>query len=283
MARTEARPADLEAATVALTGAAGQIGSVLRANLRDRVGRLRLIDLVELRPEAPSEEVIVADLRNVAATTAALAGVQQVIHLAAIADEAPFPELLETNMLATFHVFEAARRQQVRRMVFASSNHATGFYPTSQPVAADMPVRPDSLYGVSKVFGESLGRLYADKHNLEVVCIRIGSFRVRPTQLRHLSTWLSHRDAINLFTACLRAPRVDYVVVYGASANTRCWWVNDAAQRLLGYRPEDNAEEYADALLSAAGANPADLGSVPAVQGGEFAAATYAPMPSAEI
>jgi hypothetical protein len=111
MARTEARPADLEAATVALTGAAGQIGSVLRANLRDRVGRLRLIDLVELRPEAPSEEVIVADLRNVAATTAALAGVQQVIHLAAIADEAPFPELLETSMLATFHVFEAARRQ----------------------------------------------------------------------------------------------------------------------------------------------------------------------------
>jgi uronate dehydrogenase len=108
---------------------------VLRTALRGRAGRLRLIDIAPLRPEAPTEEVMAVDLRDAAATTAALAGVQQVIHLAAIADEAPFPELLQSNILATFHLFEAARRNRVRRVIFASSNHVTGFYPTIQSVA----------------------------------------------------------------------------------------------------------------------------------------------------
>jgi uronate dehydrogenase len=267
---TVGAPLGPQAAKVALTGAAGRIGSVLRVGLRSRVRRLRLLDIAPLRSEGPSEEVMGVDLRDAAATTAALAGVQQVIHLAAIAGEAPFPELLQANLLTTFHVFEAARRHGVRRVIFASSNHATGFYPTSQPVRVDMPVRPDSLYGVSKIFGENLGRLYADKFGLEVVCIRIGSFAERPTEPRHLSTWLSHRDAIALFTACLQAPRLHYLVVYGASANTRSWWVDDGAARLLGYRPEDNAEEYAGMLPSAA--HQPDPGAGAARQGGDFTA-----------
>ena len=152
-------------------------------------------------------------------------------------------------------------------MVLASSSHVTGFYQASERIGPEVPVRPDSFYGVGKAFGENLGRLYADKHGLEVVCVRIGTLAERPTTPRHLSTWLSPRDAVELFHCCLVAPEVGFTVVYGASANRRGWWDLSPAERLC-YRPADNAERWASEIEAAA-FDPTESGSGP--QGGAYA------------
>ena len=119
--------------------------------------------------------------------------VDATVHLAGIPHEDSFDRILETNVVGTYNVYQAARKQGCPRVVLASSLHVTGFYDASERISPRMPVRPDSFYGVSKACGESLGRLYADKHGLQVVCVRIGTFAERPTALRHLSTWLSPR------------------------------------------------------------------------------------------
>jgi uronate dehydrogenase len=252
---------------VLITGAGGNIGRVLRAGLRGHYPLLRLVDLAPQQAAEPGEEVVALDLNDRTATEEAMEGVDAVVHLAAIPDEAGFDEILEGNITTTYSVFEAAWRAGVRRVVFASSNHVTGFYPRGRIVGPDDPVRPDTFYGVSKVFGEALGRLYADKYGLEVVCLRIGSFAERPSTPRQLSIWLSPRDCVQLVRRSLDAPAVGFTVVYGVSANTRGWWKDDAAAR-LGYRPEDDAEEFAAEVeepAPAAPPRPADL-----LQGGSF-------------
>jgi uronate dehydrogenase len=229
---------------VLLTGAAGKVGSCLRAGLRDGLRELRLSDVVPVEPTAPTETAAAADLCDFGAVCRAVEGVEAVVHLGAVPDEAPFDTLAGPNLHGVYHVFEAARRAGVRRVVFASSNHATGFYPTSQRLTGGEPVRPDGLYGASKAYGEALGHMYADRFALEVVSVRVGSFLERPSHPRHLATWLSPGDAVRLFTACLTAPDVSYAVVYGASGNSRCWWDLGPA-RALGYEPQDDAEDYA--------------------------------------
>jgi len=229
---------------ILITGAAGRLGSILRQGLRSRFGALRLLDLAPLGTAQPGEELHTADIRDLAAMTAAAADADAVVHLAGIPDEDSFQRILDVNMVGTYHALEAARRQRCRRVVLASSNHVTGFYPTSQRIGPEAPPRPDSFYGVGKAFGESLGRLYADKYGLEVVCVRIGTLADRPTSPRHLSTWLSPRDAVALFYRCLVAPKVVFTVVYGVSGNPRGWWDTSSAGR-LGYRPADTAEQWA--------------------------------------
>jgi uronate dehydrogenase len=252
---------------ILITGAAGKIGSALRTGLRGHYPVLRLLDLAPQQAAQPGEEVITLDLNDRVATEAAMKDVEAVVHLAAIPREAGFEDILAGNITPTYSVFEAARRAGVRRVVFASSHHVTGFYPRSEVVAPDDPVRPDSLYGVSKVFGEALGRLYAEKYGLEVVCLRIGSFAERPKRPRHLSLWLSPRDCLQLVRCGLDAPAVGFTVVYGVSANTRSWWKDDAAAS-LGYHPQDNAEEFAAQIKerpTRAPSRPADR-----LQGGSF-------------
>jgi uronate dehydrogenase len=164
-----------------------------------------------------------------------------VVHLAGIPDEAPFADILESNIVGTYNVFEAAREAAVRRVVFASSHHVVGFYPTNQTVDPDMPPRPDTYYGVSKVTGEALGRLYHDKWGLEVINIRIGAFRDQPTLPRHQSVWLSVNDASRLVASAVTAPGIGYLTVFGVSANTASWWDSQGGYRLLGFTPRDDA------------------------------------------
>ena len=176
--------------------------------------------------------------------------------------------ILDHNIKTTYNVYEAARRQGVRRVVFASSNHAIGMYPRSQKIGPDVPVRPDTYYGVSKAFGEALGRLYSEKWGLEVACIRIGTVNAedKPLTARHLSTWLSHRDAVGLIRACLDAP-LNFQIVYGVSKTSRAWWDMRPAEA-LGYSPQDNADDYADEV----GPDPSEpLGR----QGGQFVAPDF--------
>jgi uronate dehydrogenase len=248
--------------TVLLTGAAGRIGTALRERLPALGWRLRCFD------RTPLPGGITGDVCSPADLDAALAGVDAIVHLAGQPTEAPWPVIREANVEGTVQLFEAARRAGVGRVVFASSNHAAGFTPQTGELPADVAARPDTLYGVSKVFGEALGRYYADRYGLRVACLRIGTFADRPTDLRGLSTWLSPDDAARLVDACLRAPELSYAIVWGVSANTRRSW-SLAAGRALGYEPHDDAEEYTHEL---AGLEPA-----PGDQyvGGGFTSAEY--------
>ena len=230
---------------VLLTGAAGRIGSALREGLRPGLDELRLSDREHVEPLTGTPETFVqADLIDPAATRKAVDGVDAIVHLGGHPDEAPFEHLLGPNIQGTFNLFEAARRAGVTRVVYASSNHATGFYETTDRLVGDEPSRPDSLYGVTKVFGEAIGRLYADKFQLQVIAVRIGSFEPRPSEPRHLSTWLSPEDAVRLFRACLSPVDVHFMVLYGVSANQRSWWPRSESTKLVGYEPQDDAEEF---------------------------------------
>jgi uronate dehydrogenase len=168
-------------------------------------------------------------------------------------------------------VYEGARRQGVKRIVFASSNHAIGMYPVTEHLSLDCELRPDGFYGLSKVWGEALARMYWDKHGIESVCVRIGSCLARPTEQRHLSTWFGHDDLLHFLDRCVEADDVGFLTVWGVSANTRSWWDNSGAAR-LGYQPKQNSEDYAAEIL--AQPNPLDaLGQ--RFQGGSFVGIDY--------
>lgn len=258
---------DADAGRIVITGAAGRIGGYLRAAGRSFGAPLRLFD----RTAVPGEpDAVVGDIRDDAALDRALESATAVVHLAAAVDPAdPFERYLESNFEGTYRVMEAARRHGVRRVVFASSNHANGFAPRSAGMTATTaPARPDGIYGISKLYGEALGRLYADRYGMEVVCIRIGSCFDRPSTPRELGSWLSPADAARLVRACLTAPGVHYALVYGISRNTRRWW--DLAPALeLGYEPQDDAETYAEEVLAPYGG--VDPGSPDDPQGGDGA------------
>jgi uronate dehydrogenase len=242
--------------SVLLTGAAGAIGSALRARLPGYGWQVLGFD------RDPVPGAIIGDVTSAADLDAALAGVDAIVHLAAQPSEAPWPVIRAANLDGVVQVFEAARRAGVSRVVYASSNHAVGYTPVVAELPADLPPRPDTLYGVSKVFGEALGRYYADRYGLQVACLRIGTFEPRPTQQRSLSTWLSPDDAARLVDACLRAPELAFTIVWGVSANTRRTW-SLAAGRALGYEPQDDAEVYAAQIDAAP--DPSD-----ALVGGRF-------------
>ena len=251
---------------ILITGAAGEIGSTLRAGLRGAYSLLRLTDVRPLPDAGPGEETMHADLTDERSLAAIMKDIECVVHLGGVPREAPWTAILPNNIEGTYNVFEAARAAGVKRIVFASSNHTIGYYRTGRRVGVEEPPRPDSRYGVSKVFGEALGRLYADKHGLEVACLRIGSFRKEPGDHRQLATWISHRDTVQLVRRCIDAPAFHFIVLYGVSANTRARWNNPHAA-LIGYAPEDDAEEYAERLPA-----PATDGTDPAVEchGGPF-------------
>ena len=179
---------------------------------------------------------------------AAVAGVDAVVHLAGDPEvSATWESVLEKNIQGVYCTYEACKNAGVKRVVFASTNHVTGFYEQEgMYTTPEMPVRPDSLYGASKAFGESLGRYYVDRYGLEVVCLRIGSFQpdsavVERRSDRILSTWLSHRDCVHLVQRSIEAD-VRYGIYYGISGNTRAYWDLQNARQELGYTPQDNSE-----------------------------------------
>jgi uronate dehydrogenase len=261
---------------VLITGAAGRIGRALAERLGDRY-RLRLLYHRTIPPEheaaaeqsrstgqpvpvetAPNaaipgegHDVFVGDAADLAAMEKACDGVYAIAHMAADPRvNAPWESILDANIIATYNVYEAARRAGAKKVIFASSNHATGFYEKEGTYTTpEMHARPDSYYGVSKVFGESLGSYYADAFGLSVVCLRIGSFQPKPRGERQLATWLSHRDMAQLTWRGIEAD-VKYVLCYGISGNTRAYWDLTSAKEQLGYAPEDNAEDHAAEVLA---------------------------------
>lgn len=251
-----------------LTGAAGGLGRVLRPRLRARCTLLRVSDLSPMDPAAAGEEVVQAPLQDRAAVHALLAGIDAVVHLGGISTEQPFDAILQANIVGTYNLYEAARQHGVRRIVFASSNHVTGFYRQDEVIDARAPVRPDGYYGISKAFGENLSRFYFDRYGIETVCLRIGSSFPEPKDRRMLATWLSYDDLERLVVASLTAPVAGHSIVFGMSDNTTTWWDNTQA-RHIGFRPRDSSEPFRAAREAA---QPAPDRSDPAViyQGGAF-------------
>ena len=226
-----------------LTGAAGGLGRVLRPAMRSWAPVLRVSDIAPLGEAAPGEELVACDLGDEKAVRALLEGVDGVVHMGGVSTDKPWQPILHANIVGVYNLYESARIQGARRIVFASSNHAIGFYPRTQRIDADDPVRPDSLYGVSKTFGESLSRFYFDRYGIETVCLRIGSSFPEPRDRRMLVTWLSYGDLTELVRASLFAADVGHTIAFGASANRDSWWDNRLAAR-LEWKPKDDTERF---------------------------------------
>ena len=243
--------------TVLITGAAGGVGSRLRRLLKGVYPRICLSDIRTPKDLAAGEEFVAADLSDLSAVEKIVDGVQGIVHLGGFSVEGPWETILNANVVGCYNLFEAARRKKVERVVFASSNHAVGFYPRQRRIGVGEPVRPDTRYGVSKAFGEAIGALYAFKHGLRVTCIRIGNVDDAPADRRRLSIWLKPEDLVQLIRIGLEHPEVRHEIFYGVSDNDRGFWDNSAAFR-YGYRPEGRSEDHRDAALAAQTKLPSD-------------------------
>jgi uronate dehydrogenase len=254
--------------TILMTGAAGGLGQAMRQRLGADCRRLRLSDLMPMAPAQKGEEVVQADLADAQAVDRLVQGCQAIVHFGGVSTEQPWQPILQANIIGSYNLYEAARKHGVRRIVFASSNHVMGYYRQSEVVDALSPPRPDGLYGLSKAFGEDLSRLYFDRYGIETACVRIGSSFPEPKDRRMLATWLSYDDLHRLITACLTTPVLGHSIIYGTSDNSVSWYDNRLA-RHIGYRPQDSADAFRQAVHARTDAP--DL-SDPAVQfqGGAF-------------
>ncbi len=258
---------------VLLTGASGGVGRRLRRLMKGLYQTLRLSDIVQPDDLQADEEFVAADLTDLAAVRKAVEGMDGIIHLGGYSIEGSWEQILQANIIGCYNLFETARQSGVKRVVFASSNHAVGFYPRKQKIRTDVTPLPDTRYGVSKVFGEALGALYAHKHGMGVLSIRIGNVDDRPVDKRRLSIWLKPEDLVQLIRIGLEHPDIKYEVVYGASDNVRGWWDNSNARR-LGYKPSGVAEDFAaHAMAEQAKLPPDPIGD--RFQGGSFCSLEY--------
>ena len=251
-----------------MTGAAGGLGKAMRERLKANCTTLRLSDMADLGAVGEHEEHVLADLADARAVDAMVQGVDAIVHFGGVSVEAAFGPILQANILGAYNLYEAARKHGVKRVVFASSNHVTGFYRQSETIDADHPARPDGLYGVSKAFGEDLSRFYFDRYGIETACVRIGSSFPEPKDRRMLATWLSFDDLHRLITACLTTPVLGHSIIFGMSDNAVTWWDNSRA-RHIGYVPKDSSDIFREAVYAR---TPAPDLSDPAVQfqGGGF-------------
>ena len=235
---------------------------------------MRLADIAPLDLPGEGEETMTVDLLDLPSLAAAMAGIDCVVHMAGVPVEPEteaWSKVLPANIIGVHNLFEAARVAGVKRVLFASSHHAAGFHRRETPTAQTLVPRPDSYYGVSKVFGEAMGRMYADKFGLQVLCLRIGAYRERPSDPRQLAVWISPRDMVELVRCGIEAPDFGYATVYGVSANARNFWDNSAVA-FLGYAPRDNAEAWAGEVL--ASGPPEDPAAAP-FQGGWYCAKDF--------
>lgn len=254
---------------VLVTGAAGRLGRASRPALHDAGHELRSTDLPGTTLEAlDGETLLTGNLCDPAFVDAALQGMDAVVHWAATSNEQAFPLVLENNHRMLFELYEGARRHGVTRIVYASSNHAFGLHAVTEKLRLDAPYRADCFYGLSKVWGEELARMYWTKHGIETVALRIGTFmNLPPRNARELSSWLGLEDLRQLVRKSVEASRVQFAPVWGISANTRAWY-DMSEPNAIGYLPTQDAEVFAEAVAALPPA-PADA-VAERFQGGRF-------------
>lgn len=257
---------------VLLTGAAGDVGRRITPLLKSIYPQVVLSDMVPVA-DRHGLEFRKADLAGVAEVAAAVAGIDGIVHLGGYSVDGPWDAIQSANINGCYNLFEEARKAGVKRVIFASSNHAVGFYPRHDKIPCDVTVLPDSRYGVSKAFGEALGAFYALKHGMKVTSLRIGNVNEKPLDTRRLAIMLHPEDLVQLIRIGLEHPDIVYEVLYGASGNTRAWWDNSRAFE-LGYKPKHNAEDFvAHAEAEQKKAKPDSVGDY--YQGGTFCAVEY--------
>ncbi len=226
-----------------LTGAAGQLGTELRKRLKPYCRVLRVSDQQDLGQAQAGEELMPTDLANAADMQNLLKQVDAVVHLGGISTEQAWEPILASNIVGMVNLYEAARLQGTKRIVFASSNHVTGFYRQDQVIDTKMPPKPDGFYGVSKAFGEDLAEMYWARWGIETVSVRIGSALPAPKDRRMLATWISLDDLERLVVSALTAPIVGHTIIFGMSDNQTSWWDNTHAKH-IGYRPQDSSDVF---------------------------------------
>ena len=229
--------------TILITGAAGRLGTELRRGLAPLARRLRLSDVTEIKDLASNEEAVICDLADEAAILSLTQGVDAIVHFGGVPMERSWDSILNANIRGSYHIYEGARKNGVKRVIYASSVHAIGYHALETQIDASAPHRPDGLYGLSKCFVEDLGRLYWDKFGIETAALRIFSSFPEPQDRRMLWSYLSFDDCIRLVTAALTAPRVGFTVSFGLSDNT----VKAVDNRLaahLGYHAKDTSEPF---------------------------------------
>lgn len=253
-----------------ITGAAGNLGTAMRPRLAHLADILRLADVAPIENPAGNEEVQTVDLADAAAVDAMVAGCDGIVHFGGRATEDSWPVIRAANIDGMHHLYEAARKHEIGRIVFASSNHVIGFYPPGERLDGETMPRPDGFYGASKAFGEDLARLYWDKFGIETLCVRIGSCFPKPKNRRMLSTWMSVDDCARLIEAGFAAEKLGWTVIYGVSANPTGWWDNSHAAH-IGWQPRDTAEAFRAEIEAA---SPPYSSDAPEArwQGGTFAA-----------
>lgn len=233
--------------TILITGAAGRLGTQLRAGLAPLAKTLRLTDRSDIADVKPNEEALIFDLADQAAVLKATEAVDAIVHFGGAPLETSWQDILDSSIRGSYHVYEGARKNGVKRVVYSSSVHAIGYHKLATHIDADSPLRPDSLYGVSKCFVESLSRLYWDKFGIETACLRIFSSFPEPADHRMLWSWLSFADCVRLVTAALTAPTVGHTIAFGMSDN-RVKPVDNAKAGHLGFLPQDNSEGFRAAM-----------------------------------
>ncbi|MDC0034824.1 NAD(P)-dependent oxidoreductase [Chloroflexi bacterium] len=253
---------------ILITGVSGLVGTVLAASLKETY-EVSGVDLKE-STEVP---ILKADCSSIEEMLPAFSGVDTVIDLASNPSQYSEWDIIhDVNLRCTSNALEAARISGVKRVIFASSNHATGMYETDSPyskivkgeytglepdsiplISTRMPVRPDGPYGIAKAFGEAAGRFYSDQYGLSSLSIRIGTLNTegRPINQRQFATLLTHYDLVNLFSKCIEAPHeLKFGIYYGVSNNKWRFWDINNSEAEVGYRPNDNAEMWREGSLT---------------------------------
>ncbi len=255
---------------ILLTGASGALGRMLVPALAAQGHALRLTDIAPFPDELPANAIFEAADLNDGVTVSRLAeGVSHILHFGGVSTDQPFEAIFGPNLRGLYHIYEAARREGAR-VAFASSNHSIGFHLRETKLDADCAFRPDSFYGLSKAYGELMGRLYWDKHGVENINYRIGSCWPEPLNRRSLATWLSYPDMARLVQATITAPRFGHAVIWACSANPTSYWGADHRDR-IGWQPQDTAEKWRDKVGHITTNNPA----IEHHQGGPYCAPGY--------
>jgi len=254
-----------------LTGAGGGLGKMLRERIKPWADVIRLSDVKDIGPAGPGEEVVTCDLGDRKAVMDMLEGVDAVLHFGGISVEDEFETIMNANILGLHHLYEGVHKRGIKRVIYASSSHVVGYYPTTQVVDASMPLRPDCMYGVSKCFGEALSRYYYDRFGIETVCLRIGSSFDEPRNARMMTTFLAYDDLVELIRCALFTPRVGHTITFGVSDNPVRWWDNREASH-LGFQAQRSSREFADRFpQTGTWSDPADVTAL--YQGGPFVTA----------
>lgn len=251
-----------------LTGAGGGLGKMLRERIKPWAEVVRLTDIVDIAPAGPGEEVVKCDLGDRAAVMALLDGVDAVLHFGGVSVEDNFENIMNANILGLHHLYEGVHKLGIRRVIYASSSHVVGYYPTTKVVDANAPLRPDGIYGVSKCFGEALSRYYYDRFGIETVCLRIGSSFEEPRNARMMVTFLAHDDLVELVRCALFTPRVGHTITFGVSDNPVRWWDNSEAAH-LGFNAKRSSSEFSERFPQSGAWPPAD-DITATYQGGPF-------------